>query len=200
MDPRAPGFWSAYLLEDSAGSECPVHVTLPWDAERALVLRADELGKSLELVEPGGAASPLGWWDDARWHPFALRWAELDALADQWRAHPDVTLLAPIPLLLLAPFVGFGVGDEAVRAVALDRVARGLASLGVGDVDACAARALLPVTDDDYRWTLDAALGWTFGGAYPCYSLRNSAHAGGAEGRFPFEAFRQRFVPGDSRG
>lgn len=197
MTPSTPTFWSAYLQDDTAGSAAHVRVALPWDEQRDLVLTADELGKALELVDrTGGATSTVGWWDDARWHPFALRWSELVALTDEWSHGAEVAPTAPIPMLLLAPFVGFGVGDEAERADACDRVARALASIGCApaDTDRLAARALLPVSEDDYRWTLDPHLGWTFGGEYACYSLRNAPHAGGEEGRFPFEAFRQRFA------
>ena len=40
---------------------------------------------------------------------------------------------------------------------------------------------------DDYRWHLDADLGWTFtSDEYDCYSIRNRNHTGKGEGRFPF--------------
>jgi hypothetical protein len=50
-----------------------------------LVLAAGEDRKALSLLDRAtGTEHPLGWWDDARWHPFALRWEELQALARDW--------------------------------------------------------------------------------------------------------------------
>lgn len=61
------------------------------------------------------------------------------------------------------------------------------------DVSTLAKHTTLAVTEEDYRWTRDAELGWVFGGEHPCYSLRSRAHSDGAEGVFPFEEFWQYF-------
>jgi hypothetical protein len=50
---------------------------------------------------------------------------------------------------------------------------------------------LVNPSEEDYRWQLNAKLGWVFGGEYACYSLRNPEHSGGGEGRFPFDEWNQ---------
>jgi hypothetical protein len=118
--------------------ECPqpfaldFDITLDWDVNLLLANRQQS------------KQSELGWWDDARWHPFALRWEQITA------AYHELDLFSP------------------------------------EEVEELAEATLLKPPEDDYRWTRDAKLGWVFGGDYPCYSIRNAAHAGGAEGRFPF--------------
>ena len=64
---------------------------------------------------------------------------------------------------------------------------RRLSLFSQSEVTALSERTLvLPSEEDDYKWSKDNELGWIFGGAYPCYSIRNREHVDGAEGRFPF--------------
>ncbi len=194
--PHDRDVWARYLAADE---ELPlldeVKVRLPWDARLDLSLDANEGSKSIALVDLAtGAEHPLGWWDEARWHPFALRWNELERLASDWRAR-GIELRPPVPLLLLSCFVGFGVDDDEQRRLAAAAVADGFRMLGFAarDASALAGAALPRLGERDYRWTRDAELGWLFGGKYPCYSLRNREHLGGAEGAFPFAEVRRRF-------
>ena len=96
-------------------------------------------------------------------------------------------------LHLLAPFVGIGVDERDVLPTMQARIASSYDKLGLFSTDEVRelseATLRLP-TEDDYRWTRDATLGWVFGGEYPCYSIRNLEHANGQEGRFPFADFR----------
>ncbi len=190
-------FWERYHSGDEERALLDeVSLRLPWDARLELALVAGPSRKALALVERGtGAEHPLGWWDDARWHPFALRWNELQRLTSDWSARPEVEPRAPVPLLLLACFVGFGADDDEDRASALSAVSAGFRQLGFAaqDASALASEALPRVGERDYRWTRDPELGWIFGGSYPCYSLRNRAHLEGAEGAFPFAELRRRF-------
>ncbi len=135
----------------------------------------------------------LGWWDDARWHPFALRWEELERLVAYWGRHPDSSIASPTErLLLLARFVGHGADESADVAARRERVAaayRGLALFSPSEIEELVAGTIVLPTEDDYRWTKHDELGWVFSGEYPCYSIRNAEHAGGQEGRFPFRQF-----------
>lgn len=190
-------FWFRYhgVTEDQR-LEAQLAFSFPWNDRLELRLQAGAEGSSLSLVERGAAREhSLGWWDEVRWHPFALRWSELEMLVRRWDAQPDATLPEPFPLLLLARYVGFGVDDSAERRIANDRVVNAYRRLGFSaeEVATLAQHTIPEVTEDDYRWTRDAELGWVFGGEYPCYSLRNRAHSDGAEGAFPFEEFRQCF-------
>ncbi len=195
---RDRAFWAQYYaLAKDAGIDESLKVTLPWDGRMNLELVVGESRKSLSLLDRAtGTEHPLGWWDDARWHPFALRWGELQALVRDWSLRADVEPRAPVPLLLLSCFVGFGVDDEEERQRAAASIASALRALGCAadDAAALAVHALPDVGEDDYRWTPDPELGWVFGGEYPCYSLRNREHAGGDEGAFPFLEFRRRFM------
>jgi hypothetical protein len=137
----------------------------------------------------------LGWWDEARWHPFALRWDELEHLIRYWEEHPKACPWgATMALLLLVHFVGIGVDERDVLPTIQARIASSYKELGLFSTDEVRelseATLRLP-TEDDYRWTRDETLGWVFGGEYPCYSIRNPEHSGGQESRFPFTDFRR---------
>jgi hypothetical protein len=131
----------------------------------------------------------MGWWDDGRWHPFALRWVELERLYQYWVGQPIDGVPASAGLLLLSIFVGHGVEERALVAARKEVAAehlRRLNLLGPSEVTELSERMVILPSEEDYRWSRDEELGWVFGGAYPCYSLRNRAHCGGEEGRFPF--------------
>ncbi len=193
-------FWTRYLSGDEErGLTEDLTVRLPWNGRVELELVAGTGRKAIALVEAGKKAEqPLGWWDDARWHPFAFRWNELARLTSDWSARAEVEPRAPVPLLLLSSFVGFGADDEEDRASALAAVSAGFRTLGFAarDALALAGEALPRVAERDWRWTRDPELGWVFGGKYPCYSLRNREHLGGSEGVFPFAEVRRRFDDG----
>ncbi|HEX9050245.1 MAG TPA: hypothetical protein VF841_06890 [Anaeromyxobacter sp.] len=197
-------FWARYHSgDDERGLTGDLEVRFPWDGRLALELVAGPGRKALALVDPAsGARHPLGWWDEARWHPFALRWNELERLTSDWAVRPDAEPRAPVPLLLLSCFVGFGAADDEDRASAFSAVAAGFRMLGLAahEASALAADALPRVGERDYRWTRDPELGWIFGGGYPCYSLRNREHLAGAEGVFPFAELRARFEDRPVRG
>ncbi len=190
-------FWARYHSgDDELGLTEDLKLAFPWDDRLALELVAGPGRKAIALVErKTGAEHPLGWWDDARWHPFALRWNELERLASDWSVRAEVEERAPVPLLLLSCFVGVGADDDEERAHAVGVVAAGFRMLGFAaqDASALASAALPRVGERDYRWTRDPELGWVFGGSYPCYSLRNREHLGGREGVFPFAELRRRF-------
>lgn len=195
-------FWTRYYPaepdEDGDGEsdDGKLELRWPWDERHELALDLTSSSKELGLRDrTSGAWHSLGWWDDARWHPFCLRWAELEALVEGWEADPTREPRPPVPLLLLSCFVGFGVGDEAERAVAEAAVQGAFRALGFSadEASTLAGAALVPAPEPDYRWTRDPDLGWIFGGEYACYSIRNREHADGAEGRFPFEELRRRF-------
>lgn len=152
-----------------------------------------DLSMNLSLVDQSKTSYELGWWDEIRWHPFALRWEELEARERLWRRRPTLALGCPAgAFLLLARFVGTE-GKKPPRE-RLDKVRAAFRELGFGPA---ALRRLVPgsvplVEDEAYRWTDDPELGWVFGGDYPCYSLRNREHQqDGADGRFPFARFSE---------
>jgi hypothetical protein len=137
----------------------------------------------------------LGWWDDARWHPFALRWQEVGKLMRYWAAHPTPSSVAPATaLLLLARFVGNGVDEGDALRARRKRVAVAYRQLGIfsiSEIKRLLKNTLLRPSEDDYRWRRHRTLGWVFGGEYPCYSIRNEEHADGGEGRFPFVEWKR---------
>ncbi|MGE0710474.1 MAG: hypothetical protein AB7N76_09840 [Planctomycetota bacterium] len=180
-----------YSRELNAGEWEPLRFSLDCGAGRVLVVtaRLDYYALDLELEEPDGALHTLGWWDEARWHPYALRWEEAVALLRAWRRRPTGALGSPwAAFLLIARFVGL---SERLAGERFDEVFHAYLRL---DLKSATARRLAlgtvtPPTDADYRWSEDPELGWVFGGDYACYTLRNRAHLDGNEGRFPFEAF-----------
>lgn len=134
-------------------------------------------------------STEMGWWDDARPHPFALRWSELESLSQYWLNEPSDNIAPSAAVLLLAPFVGHGADERtavSARKTILEEHYRRLNLFSAGEVGELSERSVIPPPEDDYAWSRDGELGWVFGGEYPCYSLRNRAHFGGEEGRFPF--------------
>ena len=67
---------------------------------------------NLSLSKPRDSKpKELGWWDYARWHPFALRWDELEHLIRYWEQHPKAC--------------PWGADDGAALACSLRRYRRG---------------------------------------------------------------------------
>jgi len=140
-----------------------------------------------------GKRCELGWWDEARWHPFWLRWLELEKLHRYWQEYPDLLPCSPVATLpLLAPFVGTGVDETNALPARREDVAAAYRELGLfsaGEIGRLVECALRGPPEDDYRWMHHETLGWVFGGEYACYSLRNAEHSDGREGTFPFAEF-----------
>lgn len=140
------------------------------------------------------SSAEMGWWDQARWHPFAIRWNELLALHEYWQQRPDQGIHPSVAFLLMAPFVGHGINEKkefADRQAVLLGHYENLDLYSKSKCQSLAKRTLILPSEKDYQWTRDNKLGWVFGGEYPCYSLRNAAHAGGEEGAFPFTEWRR---------
>lgn len=137
-----------------------------------------------------GLVSQMGWWDEARWHPHALRWPELTRLHGYWMAHPHADIHPSTAFLLLAMFVGHGVDDRPHLSDRKDVLRSHYTQLQLfteDDIAELTDKTLVLPSEDDYRWTQDDELGWVFGGEYSCYSIRNRDHSDGSEGGFPFD-------------
>lgn len=131
----------------------------------------------------------MGWWDDARWHPHALRWDELVKLHNYWSKFDDLDVHPSAAFLLLALFVGHGIDEQprySDRKVLIRKHYDRLQSLPDAEIEQVSEATLILPSEEDYKWTIDDELGWVFGGEYPCYSIRNRDHASGTEGYFPF--------------
>jgi hypothetical protein len=131
----------------------------------------------------------IGWWDDARWHPYALRWSELERVHRYWLSAPLPQIHPSAAFLLLAVFVGHGVDERDQFSARKSTIAKHYEQLRLFDdteiVELVENTFRVP-SEEDYNWSNDAQLGWVFGGEYPCYSIRNKEHSDGTEGRFPF--------------
>jgi hypothetical protein len=150
----------------------------------------DEYEEDEEDYNPPDVSVELGHWDQARWHPYCLRWSELEAVVAQMRAAPDPHPLPPeVGMLLLARWVGHG-SDEAVLLNERREVIAGtFERLGLfrgEDAVRMAAQLLRAVPEDDYAWRWDSERGWLLSGEYPGYSIRNDCHS-----RFPFAGFTE---------
>jgi len=132
----------------------------------------------------------LGHWDQARWHPFCVRWSELEAVVAQMRAAPDPHPLPPeVGMLLLARWVGHGSDEAALLNDRREVIAGTFERLGLfrgEDAVRMAAQLLRAVPEDDYAWRWDSERGWLLSGEYPGYSIRNDCHS-----RFPFAEFTE---------
>jgi hypothetical protein len=145
-----------------------------------------------------GYAYEIGHWDQARWHPWCLRWEEAQAVVAYMRANPstyepnedsdnECTVSPDMAMLLLSRFVGHEPGDTAGLEAHRAQVAEQFVRMGVFDpaqARRIAENMVVPPPEDDYTWTRSDTHGWMFGGAYTCYSNRNTDHS-----RFPFEHF-----------
>lgn len=128
----------------------------------------------------------LGWWDLARWHPFCLKYNELQSLLENIKQYDSEWNDSDIPLLLLKNFVGFGKGDEKdfeELNLKAEEIFKELQIECREKLSTCSFR-------EDYSW-IKTSLGWEFTADYSCYSLRNSAHKNSKEGEFPFELWNK---------
>lgn len=132
----------------------------------------------------------LGHWDQARWHPFCLRWSELEAVVAQLHAAPEAHPLPPeVGLLLLARWVGHGSDEAALLDERRVVVAGTFERLGLfhgAEATRMATQLMQAVPEDDYAWRWDAERGWLLSGEYAGYSIRNDCHS-----RFPFPEFTE---------
>lgn len=137
----------------------------------------------------GDRAAEIGWWDDARWHPYSLRWSELERVHRQWLSAPLPQIHPSAAFLLLAVFVGHGVDERDQFSARKSAIAKHYEQLRIfadAEIAELVENTFRPPSEEDYKWSHDAQLGWVFGGDYPCYSIRNREHSDGTEGRFPF--------------
>lgn len=150
-----------------------------------------ELGLQAQNFQP---LAQMGWWDEARWHPFAIRWEELLRLHQYWQTCSTLTIHPSSAFLLATVFVGHGSNEKEFFAERMNVIREHYHQLNLYSESECEKLAnkmfTLP-SEDDYNWTLDTKLGWVFGGKYPCYSLRNPEHTGGEEGNFPFSQWQE---------
>lgn len=130
------------------------------------------------------------WWDDERWHPFAIHWDELVALYQHWNSCPETIPIGPEQaFLLLAKFVGLGQQDRKLKKKykkELTRIYESLEIFRPKEIENLTSATLVEPPDDDYDWSDDQRLGKVFGGEYPCYSIRNPDHEGELNEDFPF--------------
>lgn len=197
--------------------EDPLSIALPCgaDAQLEISVRADFFDLTLSFF-PAAGDKPiqLAWWDDARWHPFALRWAELQALHEYW-LDCDMPCHPSAAFLLLAMFVGHGEAEAdqfkerqatlrhhlqslplpakpvpQLSLFARENEKQEPQSFSKKELKTLTDAFFRRPTDEEYNWRAHAKLGWVFTGDYECYSLRNEAHSGGEEGLFPFEQWR----------
>lgn len=138
------------------------------------------------------AGYQIGWWDFGEWHPFGLQWDELMKVWDYWKSNPDKLSVTPDQaFLLMAKFVGMGKSElpqVPARKQVVKSVYQGLGlDFDFKQINELASCTFLLPPEDDYEWSEDQELGRVFTGEYPHYSLRNSDHASGEEGIFPFK-------------
>lgn len=130
------------------------------------------------------------WWDDERWHPFAIHWDELVALYQHWNSCPETIPIKPEQaFLLLAKFVGLGQQDRKLKKKykkELTHIYESLEIFRPKEIENLTSATLVEPPDDDYDWSDDQRLGKVFGGEYPCYSIRNADHEGELNEDFPF--------------
>lgn len=197
---REPDFWFYYFrateppLKNVAGEQ--VRLEIPCGFRRSVVVTITPRLWALELalLDDAGTQHSLGWWDDARWHPYAFRWEELEALQRHWLERPDLSIHPSAAFLLFVFFVGHGDGErqwfDHRRAEIQDHL-RALDLFTESQIDRLASHALSPPSEEDYDWYREHDLGWIFVGDYPCCSIRNPQHLDGCGGPFPFAEWKR---------
>jgi len=204
---RAPEFWRCYVYDydavdvDAEGERLAGQagdtVVLDLPAQETWRLRL-EMSVDLGMYDLYlGTTDPrrrdqkyeLGDWDQVCWHPWCLRWEEVEAVVRRMREDPAAQPVPPeLARLLLARFVGHGPGEADLLAARRHVVADEFARLGMftgAEAERMAERILITAREDDYAWRRCPEHGWVFGGADTAYSLRNHEHD------FPFAEFAE---------
>ena len=136
-----------------------------------------------------------GWWDESRWHPYAIQWEELKILYRHWQAEPNTIPIEPEQaLLLLAKFVGLGKQERKQKKEYEKQLAKAYELLNIlrpKEVQNLTGATIMEPPDDDYTWSDDKRLGKVFSGEYPCYSIRNTDHEGELNEDFPFQDWKR---------
>ena len=187
-------YFEASPDEDDEREDLEIRLPCGPDHALSVSLSPDWYHIDLSLTDSNSdSPAQMGWWDEARWHPFAIRWDELLALDQYWRKCPALDHHSSAAFLLVAVFVGHGVDEKKSYEDRKNVIHNHYSRLNLYSDAEClelTEKTLILPTEDDYNWTQDNQLGWVFGGEYPCYSLRNSEHSGGEEGAFPFVDWR----------
>lgn len=197
---QKPEFWRWYICPEGDAVDSPwpdkhenqklvLHFRCGPLHSLILTIAFDVWDVTLELQVQGKQPTQLGWWDDSRASPFALRWEELQLLAAAWTRDPAASSCsADMARLLLARFVGSEMNDIALYRDRLKSIRTTYVKLGLFDeeeaIDVAEATLCRPF-EADSRWQWQPPLGWVFTAEYEGYSLRNAAHQ--AEESFPFD-------------
>jgi len=100
-----------------------------------------------------------GWWDDSRWHPFAIQWSELQGLYQHWQSQPETIPIEPEQaFLLLAKFVGVGKQDRDKKKQYEKELVKAYEALDIfrsKEVQNLKAATIADPPDDDYQWSED---------------------------------------------
>ena len=156
-------FWSAYFFDNDSGTGYDFPTTtwhLRVSDRYALVLRVetDFARVWLGASTPGGSEPrALGWDDQAHWHPEALRWEELDAIAravafrEPALAHPGLVVL------LLCRFAPMTEGEDGDLGASLLEGALRAASIRAETVPGLWAS--VDVRHAGFRWRNDPGRG-----------------------------------------
>jgi len=161
-------------------------IRFPLTPRTALVLELDgSLNEATLFFETGSLLRrkrvEIAWDDVVQWHPYVLRWAELEPLCRTLSIRPEWAGRPHLPMLLLYRFAPVADADDAARArCAVPGAWRALGLFSDAEVREL-TKATLPA-DLDLRWQRGPDGHWTLVGD-DAYSLR----APGNE-RFPFAA------------
>jgi hypothetical protein len=148
----------------------------------------------LDLLQPDGERIRVAWDDQAQWHPYVLRWRELDLIC-RCVSRQHASLSHPgTPLLLLYRFAPICIGDDVELIFPLLR--RAWRSLQLFSDDRI--EKLISLRDRRRRgfvWRQSEACGWSLeqgpsqGRPGSLHSLRRREN-----NTFPFEAWARMFA------
>jgi len=170
------------------------------DSASALLLDLDlDVDMYTLFIDGPGTGNPiqLGWWDLARWMPYALRWQELDALSRCIARRITDERLKGLPLLLLSRFVPTAQvdGPETVRQ-AMTAAWQGLKLFESDEIaDLVGAMMGGGLEGNAWSWQRDPNLGWVLAGEEADgYSLRYKGNE-----TFPFSMVNELFDEAEER-
>jgi hypothetical protein len=188
---QVTAFWSAYFFCDGADeldfdfNTCAMGLPVADGLGLRVQIDGSVEDIQLELLDASRPEPvPLGWCDYAHWHPYALRWSEVDLVA-RWTALQSPELRHPgLVVLLLSRFAPICADADAALAIPLLAAAlrsipalpSPLASDAVGLPDHPISTAYLEgndFRDSGVAWRTDERLG-----SYPVQSEDGSAGAG----------------------